>query len=164
MIPTNLRVGFPESSLQSRKNHKAKRSASYFMPVASISQTCRGLAVALCVGHGSIVSLRSGGRRVFCGDWSGRGFACAGAFSARANPGHVRWPGVLQMLEHRALEAEIRATACTDGAGIGAALVVRPVADARTIAHQCLLQFHCGLNCDRAAITLILARYCTLFF
>lgn len=129
MIPTNLRVGFPDSSVQSRENHKAKRSASYFMPVASISQTCRGLAVALCVGHGSIVSLGPVVAAFFAATGRDGASRVPGLFPAHANPGHVRWPGVLQMLEHRALEAEIRATACTDGAGIGAALVVRPVAE-----------------------------------
>ena len=89
MIPTNLRVGFPESSLQSRKNHKAKRSASYFMPVASISQTCRGLAVALCVGHGSIVSLGPVVAAFFAATGRDGASRVPGLFPAHANPGHV---------------------------------------------------------------------------
>ena len=86
MIPTNLRVGFPESSLQSRKNHKAKRSASYFMPVASISQNLPGAGGRALRGSWFYCLTGSGGRRVFCGDWSGRGFACAGAFSGAREP------------------------------------------------------------------------------
>jgi len=43
----------------------------------------------------SIVSpgVKFGGRRVFCGDWSGRGFAWAGAFSGARETRLVRWVG-----------------------------------------------------------------------
>ena len=56
--------------------------------VSALADYDRGSAVAHHVGHGSIVSpgVKSGGRRVLCGDWSGRGFAGAGAFSGAREP------------------------------------------------------------------------------